>query len=400
MKFRIKVSPSMEKGSSPLGSIEDRLIRIPQKLREEFGLETGAFLCLDSKSGKQVSLQVSTGYAGDVLMDSKCVYVSQDTHSLLDLTKVSSIKPADDILIGCDPEFFLEDSKTGFPISATNFFPYRGEIGSDGSLAEIRPRPSQTEKAVSAELYNLMYKAQKCIAGRILFRDRDIRMVASSHWNNCSAGFHIHFGMPTFLLQKHHSLLRRIVDILDYYVGIPAVLPEGNEDFYRRSRRFSNYGRPGDCRIDGMTLEYRVPGGHLLRHPVLTSGILSIGIVVMKDILSRLQVYSDGFRKPIQFREYKDLRNLYPRLPDRADVRESISSEDISKPMMYIDTILHDISMMIGFEDNQEQIINYFDYILNYTNKKMKFDENLELNWRLPRNEEQPRKMAVLQPPL
>jgi len=191
-----------------------------------------------------------------------------------------------------------------------------------------------------------------------------------------------------------------VVDILDYYVGIPAVLPEGNEDFYRRSRRFSSYGNPGDCRIDGMTLEYRVPGGHLLRHPILTSGILSIGIVVMKDILSRLQVYTDGFKKSVQFREYKDLRNLYPNLPDIADVRGSIVSEDISKPMMYIDTILHDISMMIGFKENQEQIINYFDYILNYTHKKVKFDENLELNWRLPRNEEQPRKMAVLQPPL
>lgn len=397
MKFRIKVSPDME--SSPLGSIEDRLIRIPLKQREEFGLETGSFLCLNGKSGEQIALQVSSGYAEDVLSDDECVYVSQNTHSLLDLTQVSCVKPADDILIGCDPEFFLEYSDNGASVSAANFFAHQGQVGSDGSLAEIRPRASQSEKGVSDEIHRLIYSAYERISNRVLFRQRPIRMVASSHWNNCSAGFHIHFGLPSFLLREHHALLARVVDILDYYVGISAVLPEGNEDFYRRSRRFSHYGKPGDHRISGLTLEYRVPGGHLLRHPVLTSGILSISIVVMKDILSRLQTYSDGFRRPVHFKEYKDLRNLYPNLPDIADVRSSLVSEDIAKPMMYIDTILHDISMMIGFEDNQEQIINYFDYILNYTHKKIRFDENLELNWRLPRNEEQPREMAVLQPP-
>jgi len=397
MKFRIKVSPSMGKDTSPLGSIENRLIRIPLKLREEFGLEPGLFLCLNGKDEEQIALQVSTAYAIDALKDGESVCVNKDTHALLDLNPVSSIRPADDILIGCDPEFFIVNKTTGFNVSASHFFPSYGEVGSDCGLAEIRPRPSLKEKGVSDELYKLMAQAHKHISDRVLFRKYDLRMVAASHCNNASAGYHIHFGLPQFMLQNTHALLGNIVSILDYYVGIPAVLPEGNEDFYRRSRRFSHYGKPGDFRHNMMTLEYRVPGGHLLRHPILSSGILSIGIVVMKDILSRLNAHSDRFRKKIWFRDYKDLRQLYPNLPDRNIVYDSVVSETMNKAMSHIDAVLNDLSMMIGFKDNQEQIINYFDYILNYAHKKARFNENIELNWRLPSNEEQQREMAVLQ---
>jgi len=399
MKFSVRVSPLMERWSSPLGSIEDRLIRIPGVLREEFGLSPGLFLCLKDKSGNPISLQVSKSYKKDVEEDDTCIYVSQDTYELLNVERIEGIKPADDILIGCDPEFFLIDKSTNTNVSASHFFPHYGDVGSDGGLAELRPRPSTKETELSGNIGGLMKKAFDHIYGRVLFRQRNIHMIAASHWNNAAAGYHVHFGLPQFLLRstpETRLLLAYIVNILDYYVGIPAILPEGSEDCKRRSVRFSRYGKPGDHRYDLMTLEYRVPGGHLLRHPILSSGILAISIVVMKDILSRLRAYTNDFTKPAPFSSYEDLRFLYPSLPVRQQVYNCIVSEDISNAVAQTDNILKDISLMVGYKDNEDSIVKYFEYALAYLSKKEKFSESIASNWRLMEDEKQSGEMAVL----
>jgi len=401
MKFQVRVSPLMERWNSPLGSIEDRLIRIPGVLREEFGLSPGLFLCLNTKSGSPLSLQVSIAYRKDVEEDNTCVYVSQDTHDLLDVEKISGLKPADDILIGCDPEFFLIDKATGFDISASHFFPHYGDVGSDGGLAELRPRPSLKETELSENIYRLMRKAFSHLNGRALFKKREVHMIAASHLNGAAAGYHVHFGLPQFMLRstpEMDSLLAYMVNILDYYVGISAVLPEGAEDYKRRSPRFSRYGKPGDHRRDLMTLEYRVPGGHLLRHPVLSSGLLAISIVVMKDMLSRLRAYTEGFLKNFPFRRYEDLNLLYPNLPSRQHVYSCITSETTSSALRQTDAILKDLSSMIGYKENEASIIRYFEYVLAYASKGERFSESIETNWRLMEDEKQPRKMAFLQP--
>ena len=391
----------MERWNSPLGSIEDRLIRIPSGLREEQGLSPGLFLCLNSKSGDPVSLQVSTAYKKDIEENEGCVFVSQDTHNLLGIEKISGIKPADDILIGCDPEFFLIDKSTGSNVSASHFFPHCGDVGSDCGLAELRPRPGLKESVVSKNIYDLMKKAYSHIHGRALFKKKDIRMVGASHMNNAAAGYHIHFGLPQFMLRttpEKIKLLAFVVNLLDYYIGIPAIIPEGSTDCKRRSKRYSKYGKPGDFRADDlMTLEYRVPGGHLLRHPVLSSGLLAISTVVMKDVLSRLQVYTNGFTNPCPFDTYESLRFLYPSLPSRQDVYNCIVSEDISLALSRIDVILNDISMMVGYEENRMPIIRYFEYILAYVSEGESFPESIETNWRLAIDEKQPRQMEVLQ---
>ena len=248
MKFKIKVSPFMSSKNSPLGSIEDRLIRIPSDVRQKFGLETGLFLSLNG-ADEEVMLQVSKAYTKDTCKDDSCIYVSESTYELLNLKQESSIKPANDILIGCDPEFFLIDRNNGFNVSASHFFPHYGEVGSDCSLAELRPRPNLHEAGLVNELRSLLQRAYNHIHGRALFKKRDLHMVAASQLNNASAGFHIHFGLPHILLdnQKYigpNPLLPYIVNILDYYIGIPSILPEGAEDSRRRSVRFSKYGKP------------------------------------------------------------------------------------------------------------------------------------------------------------
>jgi len=397
MKFKIRISKSMASDTSMLGSIEDRLIRMPLDLRTKFGLQPGLFLSLKGKDGKSVNLQVATSYKDDATDKSDCAYISRDTYRLLDLERISSIKIADDILIGCDPEFFLVDGVTGLNISASHFFPHWGDIGNDCGLAELRPRPSTKEKEVVAALDALMRKARHYIDNRVLYRDRYIGMVAASNHNNASAGFHIHFGLPQSLLsyrsQSARNTLRYMVYVLDYYVGIPSILPEGSEDFIRRWLKYSRYGKPSDYRADTITLEYRVPGGHLLRHPILSSGIIAIGIVVMKDMLSRFKAYQNQNGK---LSRYEDLRNLYPRLPDINEVGRCITSESISPALSHTEHIVEDITRMFGFKENAESVLSYFNYVIDYVSGKRKIGNNIDMNWRLS-DEGQQREMAFLQ---
>jgi hypothetical protein len=265
MNVKISVSESMSNYSSPLGSNEDRLIRIPLALRNALDTKTGSFLYLELKNNNLLPLQVAVSYVNDAMKNDSCGYVSKDTYDQLLIKKEhtdSRIKPADNILIGADPEFFLVDRVTGGNISASHFFSHYGDVGSDCGLAELRPRPGFSEHELVSNLNELLNKAYKHLSNRTLFKNRKMDMIAASMLNKSAAGFHVHFGLPNMLLvgtSQSHQILRRIVDVLDYYIGIPSILPEGSEDFRRRSDKYSKYGKPGDYRSDSLTLEYRVP---------------------------------------------------------------------------------------------------------------------------------------------
>ena len=389
----------MASDKSPLGSVEDRLVRIPQELRANLGLETGRFLSLPDKNGGYINLQIVRAYQEDRKKNSMSAYISKSTYDLLEISKImlSGIKPVDDILIGCDPEFFLINANTKNIISASHFFPHYGDVGSDVGLAEVRPRPALKEKELSNNIHMLLKEAHNHINNRISHRKQPIKMVAASCINGSAAGFHIHFGLPAHLLLRQVDPTRNfMIDVLDYYIGISSILPEGSEDFRRRSAFYGRYGKPGDHRHDLLTLEYRVPGGHLLRHPVLSSGLIAISIVVMKDLLSRMKMYSDNFERPDMFREYNDLRNMYPRLPDKEKIYAAITSPNINAASEYADEILEDLIRMTGFDENRYAIADYFSYFVDISNGKNRYNSDIETNWRLRENEGQQRQMAVL----
>jgi len=393
LDIEIQASESMSQYSSPLGSNEDRLIRVPAELRQKLGLETGLFLCLKSKNGGSIPLQVALAYIEDAEKSDGCAYVSEDTYKQLSIRKKavnSLVKPADDILIGADPEFFLVDKITGGNISAGHFFPHYGEVGSDCGLAELRPRPGFNEYEVTSNLNALMVKAYSHLSARTLYKNREIDMIAASMLNGATAGFHVHFGLPQIFLKgtsESHRILQKMVAVLDYYIGIPSILPEGSEDFQRRSDKYSRYGKPGDHRADELTLEYRVPGGHLLRHPLLTMGILGISTVTIKDLLSRIKAYSNDYKDIYKIEKHKDMSNLYPRLPAKEEVYHSMVSHKTDKAISHTMSIMEDISNMIGYKDRSKVIVDYFDYILAYIKHGRKFSENIAHNWRLKSNE-------------
>lgn len=375
----------MDLTKSPLGSVEDRLVRIPAVIRKTTGLEIGAFLILKGKNNGSVALQVAPAFLSDTSNHLNCVFVSKSTHDSLDLERVMAIKPADDILIGCDPEFFLVDADTGFHISASNFFPHYGEIGNDVGLAELRPRPTLNAPDMVAEIRKLIQQATNQLNRRAWMKRKRIRMVAASYWNNSAAGFHVHFGLPAKLLNpsvQGFTLIQAMVKVMDYYIGLPSILPEGNEDFLRRTVQLSKYGKPGDFRKDLKTLEYRVPGGHLLRHPILVGGLISLSILVMRDLLSRLHTYSSGFTIGVEdlFR-FETLRKIYPNLPEDEEVYNLITTNKIEKVLPHIEIVFGDIVKMTCFERNAPEIVSYFRYISDLLSGGRKFSEDMVENW-------------------
>lgn len=388
MNLKVKSSFRMSKDKSPLGNIEDRLIRIPKALREQLGIDTGLFLRLKSKTGSIIPLQVTSAYADDVEVDPNYAYVSDITYAEIGFDAIKRLDPADDILLGCDPEFFIVDSMSGHNISASHFFPFYGAVGSDAGLAELRPRPNTDVENLTKNMEELMSQAYKHLASRILYRKRPIKMIAASMHDNAAAGFHVHFGLPNFLLNsnipKVYNLLLKMVYVLDYYIGIPSILPEGEEDCRRRSQRFSQYGKAGDFRTDNkVTMEYRVPGGHLLRHPTLTLGLLALSRIVMKDLLSRLKKRTNNFSNLNVLKKYDEIKDFYPNIPERSQVYSTISNEKIGKAVSYVDKIYEDLTKMVSYSINEKHVTNYFHYIANYLSRGNKFTESLEYNWRL-----------------
>jgi hypothetical protein len=161
-----------------------------------------------------------------------------------------------------------------------------------------------------------------------------------------------------------------------HYVGVLSIIPEGSIDSGRRCAPFVSYGKVGDYRIDYRTLEYRVPGGALMKHPILAKGLISIGATVIEDAISRISEYTNGFDNTGSPSLIDDLSKLYPNIPDTESLFKIICTPDISIAKKHMNNIIKDISQMIGFNDRAGSINEFINNIEN------NFDSNIDLNWQ------------------
>lgn len=386
MRILIRVSEIMNEKAGYLGSLEDRYIRVPSELRDICQLEEGEFVSLRVKTGEIVTLQASTAYKEDVLDDPLSAYVTREIFNTLHLTEEikkyeQEVDIVDNITLGCDPEFFLVNKQTAGVIQAYRLFKKFGDVGHDGVLMEVRPLPSTNEIVVTNNIYNLIGKARKKIDEHKKIDGSNVTMVAASHYGGLAAGFHLHFGLPSQILgvnrKPRKAFQKQIVRALDYYVGIPAIIPEGEEDYVRRSAPHIVYGKPGEMRVDNRTLEYRVPGGSLMRHPVLTVGILGLGAIVIEDAVSRMKMCTDSFGKLEDVSSPEHLKDIYPNIPDVFELYKIICSKDLTLARKHIDIITNDITQMVGFEKRKSSIEQFFRCIYDGT----KFSHDIEENW-------------------
>ncbi len=380
MKLSIKPSKEMDGKTNEESLLERRLIRAPKEFRNLTEIYLGDFLDMKTTDGGVISLAVDRSYEEDTKADPLSAYVTSEVFETLfgDGSDGYDVDLVEGITLGCDPELILVSRKDAGIISANRFFTKWGAVGHDGLLMEFRPLPSTSEEVVTNNLFGLIQQARATIDKSKYHRDIKIMMTAVSAYKKISAGFHLHYGLPNEILgQNKRFIANQVVKALDYYVGIPSMLPEGSDDSYRRTVPYLEYGKPGNYRIDHRTLEYRVPGAALMKHPVLARGIMSLGAVVIEDIVSRVRHCTDGFARLTNVSTDGDIRELYPNIPPGMQLFAAICNVSIEPAMSHFKNIRVDVEKMVGYGRRSSSIEEYFKCIDSGVN----FSPDVEENW-------------------
>jgi len=394
MDIPVKISQSMDKAERN----DSRLMRAPKDFRDLFGLEVGDFVTIRGNDGRLFSLLLDKAYEADSKSDPLCAYVTSSTFPLIakGTTQSCDVDTVKGITLGCDPELMIIDRTSGDLVSAQYFFGLKkwGPVGFDGLLLELRPLPSIDEEVVAGNLANLILQARKhlntckmypntMMAGISSFAGRaavakNIQANTALYQPNIrlSAGFHLHFGLPKEILGWQKKFVaQQVIKALDYYVGIPAIIPEGHGDSYRRTVQGIEYGKPGMFRLDHRTLEYRTPGAALMKHPILAQGLIGLGALVMEDVVSRVRVITEDFKNLKEISNDSDIRALYPNIPPVMEIFRAICAPNTDVAKSHIATIKNDLKDMVGYERHANSINNFFN------NMETPFSIDVEENW-------------------
>jgi hypothetical protein len=392
--INIKISEIMSQDNGVYEE-EDNVIRIPKVLREQMGLSVGQDITLTSVRGAPVVLTINPAYKADADTDSNYCYVSGTIFNLVNIANQCPVEKIESITLGCDPEFFLVDNQTRQLLRASSFFKKWGEIGHDGMLVELRPRPATNPGILTDNLYELITQTRQILNLNLNNYDPNRIMLfgassydtglqhAFGHGSNihATAGFHLHFGLPKKLLGSTAETINamcKISNVMDYYVGIPAIIAEQTNDYRRRNNTCVSYGKPGDFRLDNRTFEYRVPGGSLLRHPALTYGLINLGSFVITDVINKLKGETNDFEDIGNDKIDIAISKFYPEIPDLNALFNIMCSPSVSEAEKLIGGILENLSNMIGFGEKEKDIISFFNVIKNSEH----INNNIEANWR------------------
>lgn len=193
-----------------------------------------------------------------------------------------------DTVIGTDPEFLIVAKDKFSVISAAGVLPKMGEIGCDGAMAEIRPKP---EVSVDQLVENMkaIFQANK--------NHPDIkgyRWIATC-WHKDSyrgypVGGHIHVGNPKQLMAKSGAVRTKFYKvlnkILDEFLSLPLVKLDGPDGRFRRQKGtapMGPFGHYGGFRTDLGRLEHRTLSGIWLLHPDLSRAVLGTAKAVIDE---------------------------------------------------------------------------------------------------------------------
>lgn len=389
MKIAISSSDLMNEQSKHLSLLEHKIIRIPFELRDINQISVNNFINLKSKDNEIITLKVEYAYKVDVEKDALSAYVTEDTLRSLYLEDTErkttqEIEVVNGITLGCDPEFFLVNKKNNFSIiNASDLFKKFGQIGYDGVLMEIRPSPNTSEVILTRNMWDLIKEIRGRINNHRKVDGNSVSFMAASYYCKITAGFHLHYGLPKQLIggrpkSKRDFIQSQIARAMDYYVGIPAVVSEGEYDWMRRGSTEVSYGKPSDKRSKYRTLEYRTPGGSLLRHPILTQGILGLGAVVMEDAVSRIKLCTNKFANLENVSCSSDIQDIYPNIPNTFNLFESVCSKDLTLARKHLEVITNDVNEMVGFKGRQKSI----ECFLKCLHNKTEFGHDIEEGWR------------------
>ena len=189
MKISIRVSKGMVGPEAPLGRLERYLIRVPEKVREKLGLGIGDPLRLKTIDGIELLMTVQPALKKDVFYDDTCSYITKEVFKRVNVgskRKIAErVKLLKGITLGCDPEFFMVDTKNKYFLSAGAIFGgKRTKLGTDCGMVEIRPDPAKHEDGVVENMKKLLTQANqrldRAMKTRSYYYDKDLDFLGRS----------------------------------------------------------------------------------------------------------------------------------------------------------------------------------------------------------------------------
>lgn len=364
MKLELQVSERMTRKG------ENDTVRLSTKDKVRLKATVGKHILLDGAGGLKFKVIAEDAYLEDIVKDPSTAYVSQEAFDRLVGNPIHK-----EVTLGCDPEFVFLDARRRV-LPASYWLPMRGQIGSDGPLAELRPSPATHEREVVENLRQLIKRLPQIVQGR--FGGTTMASPEGhSCWQNYALGFHIHLGAPreliTYAAPKTRQFLDSFVTVLDYFVGIPAMLLE---DTNVRRLGDGQYGKAGDYRVSTKTIEYRTPGGYHLRHPQYAAGIMALALCVGRDVLEDTAKLSKNWKHLDRYCGYERFVKKYS-LPQKSEIRWVLADPSKRSALQHIPNMVEQLQKIAHFEDHAESIRTYFGLILG--NKQ--FSPNLLENW-------------------
>ncbi len=307
MRVRLVASPWMDAH----GKDEHNRIRIPKRARLSFDV-----------SGKRITLRTPTADKGLDIRQARM----EDVHVLLtqvrngnitsdeaDMTAFVTTKTRNEFLgkstkednlyltdrieclkIGADPEFALIDPSTGRYVYAQKVpgLTIDGELGQDGPLAELRPKPALSAKGLVENMAKIFKEGRKKIDQYKWIGGATFKNSAYPDDRILSMGGHIHIGNPPILPEdKKVAVYQRSIQILDECVAIPLVRVDTPEPYLRRNTEYNGYGkygRWGDQRPQEGRYEWRVPSGFWSVHPDVALAVLGTTKAVAEECYQRM----------------------------------------------------------------------------------------------------------------
>lgn len=287
---------------------EDSLIRLSKSSRENLNLTTKVEVYLNNdntenriKSAKL--LDIFKAFTKD-MKDCKDKNMSPEelvrvgfvtTKTFKMITgniKKNSVWIADnvnDTVIGADPEFLLFDQHDEV-VRANNVLSYHGELGCDGAMAEVRPKPAISPEELVINILKILKNANitdpitpyKWVAG-CYYKDKN---------RDYPIGGHIHIGNPVQIANmdnnKQKSLFIVLNKIIDELLAIPMIKIDGSiHGSARRTKcTMGKYGYYGELRTCNGRLEHRTLSGMWLMHPTLATCVLGTVKAIIDEVFN------------------------------------------------------------------------------------------------------------------
>ena len=421
---------------------EHGLIRMGQKARENLGLANDKTVELwpnsrsdDDRINRSRVLEIFQAYSADLKKAKQSMpeedylrvgFVTTSTFSYIckdGRKRKEDIWIADkisDTFIGGDPEFVLFNDNAAIQY-ASEVLSHEDVLGSDGPLAELRPRPAVEVEDFVKRIKDIFRKDPNTklieqldwVAGCIYMAPRAGDPEGGTReW---PVGGHIHIGTPIQLAKKVESMKSRNVSmggifvnavfaclnrVLDELLAIPLIKVDGEDNTIERRK---HYGYFGGYKTERDRLEYRSLSGEWLSHPRLATAVLGTAKAIAHSyflLLEEMNFGEESVMTPSQRKRYEHGRGYlslfntgfdgWKDIPMTAELGTTLSNDEMVSRMNAAEiefnkSYYNKLSRMLKSLPTYSEYSNHIDLFLEIVALPYRvfrdMDRNLKNTW-------------------